>query len=660
LDAIIEQDLTIIPGNSFNLTYKGATISLVMSGAPPEPALSVSNTMVLTLDYIGADDLYLIGTIKTETESLTAAYTLQQSPGSDSVWHPFGYSQLSVGALAIQFGGTYLAPWIDNFGIAAQDLTIGSVSGSLAILIDTNDPDQFVFYMQTDHITLLELISCLSPLTFIAYQALPNSITNALEKVIDVSLSDVEISIVPAATQIGELVFEDEGINAKGTLSAWGWEATADISVSTSEIDIYAEMEPLRLSVGSVELFSIEGAQGDENATYSLYIGTEEIPEFYMSVSVTLLGVRNEVYASLDESGLKFILEYSATYLSYSLSTILDETKLYVSGSMDFVLNMSVTLPVLGKLRLVDVSLAAEATLQIDSAFYLHLAGSFNFYGAGFSLTVTVNEALPNFTAVFDALVDYIEDNAEEIFKELFNTLSEWADAVADGAVWFAGSVADVAKDAYGLGEDAVDAIIDASQTIGDGAVKIAEGMKDAYNWSEKKVANALQDAGYAVEEVANALVDAYSATEKVVATALKAAGYTATQIANGLADAYNTSVTAVAGVLEDLGYSATAVAKAVEDAFNATSTEVAKALKAAGYTIDEITNALDSAFNTTAEGIASALKAAGYAVDEVGDALMDAFDMTEDALEDALKGAGYAAKEVGNWLDDTFNPSKW
>ena len=271
---------------------------------------------------------------------------------------------------------------------------------------------------------------------------------------------------------------------------------------------------------------------------------------------MTLLGIRNSVYASLDDGGLLFVMENSNAFMSSSLSAILNEQMLYVSGSIDFMLNLTISLPIIGDVRLVDISLGMTATLQIDSNFSLTLNGSFEFWGADLTVpTLTLTTPLADFAAIFDAVVDYIKDNAEDIFAGLFGDLLEWANAVADGIIWFAGSVADVAKEIYELGDDAVGAIIDASEVIGDGAVKIAAGMADAYDWTENSVGVALNAAGYAAEEVAEAFVGAFDTTAEVAAIALNLAGYAVDEVGNALVGVLSVGIDEVGDLLNELNF---------------------------------------------------------------------------------------------------------
>lgn len=538
VNAAIEQSLTLINGSSFKVVYRGAVVSLAVSGSPPEPSLSLSNAIDLTFTFVGADDLRMTGTITVEPESISAAYTLQTYDESDP-WHPFNYEKFSVEALALSFGGTYATPWIDNVGFAVQNARIGERTASLAIQVDANDPDAFAFVIDVPLITGLELISCYSPLTIAAWQALPDSVKSPLEEIVDVELSDVYVSIVPEATEIGELTFDDEGITVKGKLLAWGWQAQLKASISNSRVDIYAEMDPIRLGLNGINLFAIEGALGTPKPTFDLYLGTEEMPRFIMSVSVTLLALRTSVYAQANEQGLKFFIERALLNIGrVALNVQANSELVQAGGIIEFDLDLSIPIDPFGELQLLDVGFRANVDLRIDRNFRLGLTGSLWLYGQHVRVDLVINEPLPDFAAILSELIAYLRANATALFGAIWDSLEAWASAVADGVITFAGNVADVAVQ---LGEASVEAITAAGRIVGESAADIAAGLRDAGRYTADQVAaglaaslnlgptgvaTAMNGAGYAVNEVGAALDNALDQPEHVIEEALLGANF--------------------------------------------------------------------------------------------------------------------------------------
>jgi hypothetical protein len=668
LDSVIEQDITLLKGESFNLTYKGLGVNLSVRGTPPEPSLSIINQLVLTLTYIGAEDLLLTGSFKGETESFTGAYTLQTP--EDKPWHPFNFSQLSVGALAVQIGGTYTKPFVDNFGVAAQNITIGkgadAVKGSLAILIDFNDPDQFVLVIETPEITLLQLISCFSLPTLIAYQALPSGITTALNKIVNVKLKgpsegeNAKVSIVPAPTHIGALAYDEEGIHAEGTLSLWGWEATTHISISPETVEMQAELDPIDIRIGGVDIFSLRGAEGNEKPAFRLYLGSEETPEFFMALSVNLLMMRSAVYASLDERGLKITLERSFGPIQTSLSVMADSAGVEASGSTTFSLNLSIPVPGIGFVQLVDVKFVAATTLKAAQSFYLKLDGKFEFYGQSYALSLILDEPVADFSDLLEKVIaQLLKMVGEGLFAAIWKTFESWGQAVVDGVIYGYESVASVSKNVYKLGGDQMQRIIQVSQEIGDGVVTIASGMNLVYGWTETQAAQAFKVAGVAADEVIKALTISYQIPAARIKAALEVAGYAAEEIFAGLSAALVSvnSLTAegYAGALKAAGYAVEKIAEGLKAAYGLAEKAMTYTLKAAGYVAGEVARGLKAAYALGERAMIDTLKTAWYGVEEITQGLKAAYALGADGVAGLLKGAGYTAVAVANGLQSAY-----
>lgn len=667
LDSVVEQDIAFLKGDSFSLTYKGLGLHLSVRGTPPEPALTIANQLVLTLEYIGAEDLLLTGSLTGEAESFSAAFALQTP--EDKPWHPFNFSQLSVGALALKVGGTYTKPFIDNLGLAAQNITIGkgddAVKGSLSILIDFNDPDQFVLVIETPGITLLQLISCFSLPTLLAYQALPSGVTAALNKIVNVKLTgpsegeNAKISIVPAPTQIGPLVYDEEGIHVKGKIVLWGWSAMTSISISPESVDMLAVLEPINIRIQGIDIFSVRGAGDSEKPAFRLYLGSEETPQFFMALSVTLLMMRSAVFARLDASGLRFTLERSLGPLHTSLSVLANSTGTEASGSTTFSLNLSIPILGLGSIRLVDVNFVAATELKVAQSFALKLAGTLNFYGKSFAINLTFDQPFADFESLFEKVVAYLLESAKDIFGAIWNTFEAWGQAVADGVIYLSDSVASVAKNVYNLGSDQMHRIIQVSQVVGDGAVTIASGMKSVYAYSDKQAAQALKTAGYAAGEVVNALTIAYQVSATSIVAALSAAGYGAEAIFAGLTAALvnlnGLIAEDFAGALKAAGYAVEEIARALKASYQLAEKVMLSTLKVAKYGVEEIAKGLKAAYALTADATLGFLKGAWYGVVDVANGLKAAYALAADQIIPVLFRASYILKDVGIVLKDAY-----
>ncbi|MEL6353678.1 MAG: hypothetical protein AAFR58_18290 [Cyanobacteria bacterium J06627_28] len=647
LEGAIQRDITLVDGANFKLRFTRSDVGIYVKGNPPEPSIALSNDLVVTLKEKGEDThLVFTGGVKVELESITGSFTMNgtgRSPEgalsgtiqNTGEWKdPFGIPGITIRQFALQVGFTYLFPYVDNVGIHAN-MKIGDVDGQVSILVDTNDPDQFVLAGATDRITMIQIMTAMTPATFAAYQALPGKLRRAMNKTLDVALEDVKVSIVPSATSIGGVHFRDEGVTIAGQLAIFGWQASMYLNVDTFDgLTAAADMDPLNIA----NVLKITGALGEAAPKMRLRISPSETPELYISSKIEFLGLSQELFVEVGEDGMLFILNRKlGKLLSTNLRFSYGDGDFEALGSIDFNLNLSLN-TLLGEITLVDVGFNASANFRAgqSAGFHASIEGDFRLYGKTVTFpTLTLEAAPSDFQSVYNNVIDQIKDNALDLLGGVFETLEEWASAVKDGLVDFGGEVAEVAHDVYKASKEAA---AKAYRTLGKGATAAAKGLSAAYDLSAEGVAQVLEGANYAAEEVAAAMENAFNLTVEAAAEVLKAAGYAAEEVGDALKSAYDASARVAA-----------------------------EALNHAGYAAEEVGDALKSAYNATADVAADALKYAGYGVGEVGDFLQSGFGLAGDGLKDALRGAGYAAKEVekflkdvGQFFEDNLNPTKW
>lgn len=633
MEASLPGEHTIINGSNFKVKFANTTLGVTIKGKPLEPAINLSNELIVTLKK-GSDitNLVFTGGLKLEAESITGAFTMQAKSDqpyaslsgnvvSSGEWkEPFGIPGITIREMALQVGLTYVAPWIDNIGIHGN-LKIGDIDGSISVLVDTNDPDQFVLAGATDKLTIFQVMSCMCVPTFVAYQAIPANIKSVMDKFVNLSLNNVKINIVPSGTSIGAIDFE-EGITVMGKLNAWGWNASAYLNVDYLDgIEVRADMDQVNL----LNVLIISGAQSDPNPKLSLTLSPKSIPELVVTGKINFLGLIQELLIKAGADGFTFYFDRSiANILDTGLAcTFGDGGNLVAAGSIVFKLN--VTIPsVFGDIKLVDISMNAASGIKVGPkyGFDATISGGFSFYGKTVTMPTLNLKIAPNdFQSVFNAVVKQITDNADAIFKAVFGTLAEWADAVKNGVLKYSGEIASVAKNVYKAAEKDV---IQAYKTLGKGANDVARGLKEVYGYTGDGVAKALKGAGYAANEVGAAVKTAYGFTADATAIALKGAGYAVNEVGGALKSAYNAS-----------------------------SDAAAKALKGAGYAVNEVGGFVKSSYSLTAQATATALKGAGYAVSETGGYVKTAYNLGADGLNTALSGAGYAADQVNGFFKD-------
>ena len=116
-------------------------------------------------------------------------------------------------------------------------------------------------------------------MTFVGYQALPANTRSAINKVVDVAMEDVKVSIVPTATSIGGVHFRDEGVTIAGNLAVFGWNASMYLNVDTFDgVTAEADMDPINI----LNILKVTGAGTDPAPKMSLRISTSDVPVAYI------------------------------------------------------------------------------------------------------------------------------------------------------------------------------------------------------------------------------------------------------------------------------------------------------------------------------------------------------------------------------------------
>lgn len=655
LDAAIPIDIYIVDGSNFKLRFSKAMLGVVIKGEPLEPAIIISNEMVVTL-VVGSDktDLVFTGGIELAPTSVTGSFTMQVKSDQPYVsasgnvvasgeWkNPFGIPGITIRELAMQVGFTYEEPWIDNVGVHGN-IQIGDIDGSISVLVDVTNPSQFVLAGATDHITIVALMSCMSEAAFITYQALPFNIKQMIDHFINLSLDNVKIYIVPTTASIGAINFE-QGVTVKGTMNAWGWQAAMLIKVDYTEgLEVHGDMDNINIS----NVFKITGAQSNGSPQLSLTLSPETAPDFAVSGSVYLLGFSQDTLIKVNQSGFVFYFErsmYNNAIITRLNCSFGDGGNLVASGTTLFILNFVLHTP-FGDIPL-SVSFDAATNLQVGPkyGFVATFSGSFAFHNHNIAMpALTITVAPSDFSGIYTAVQSQINKNAGVIFKPMFNTLNDWANAVNSGIIVLGiTSVASVAKNVYAAGESDV---ITAYKTLNMNAYQIAYGFRDAYGYSGQAITNTLKGADYAADQVSVAIKSAYSFSEGATAAALKNAGYDIYQIGDGIKSAYNLTATATATALNGAGYAVTETGNYVKTAYGLTADELNTALQDAGY---------------AAKQVGGYLQTLGDTFTSLGNTVMGGVTSAGNTVKDGVTTIENTVKNTTETVINKANPKHW
>ena len=675
----LDLDVALIKSKRFKCDLTRAEVEF---GIDKDGEISVSVLSDLTITMKEFNDIWttlvFTGQISVEPESITTAFTMNGSgrgdeSSEDLIWrNPFGIPGVEIHQAATQIGMTYLAPFLDNIGVAGT-MVISDVQGSLAILVDSNDYDNFLLAGSLSEITLLQLITAMSPVTLIAYQALPSATRRTLNKVFDVSMEDVEIYIAPEDTSIGAIDYA-QGVAFGGKLSLWGWDAMVAAKLDPDS-GIYAE--GYLDSVNLINAFYLRGVGEQENPTLDLELSTED-QRLLISAEAGLLGAYTSVLIQAGDSGLIFQYETSSRAVTMSFACEFSGNYFYASGDFDFTIpDLKVELRVdgvdFGTIKLDGVSVKADSTLTVQSAnpnFELIMNASFRYGGTQYTvprLRVTAN--LSHAGKIITKVANQIKDKATDIFTDLIEDLDKYLDAIEDGIVDATEEVGDAIKDGFNA---SVDTAIDAFErldrdltelaTAGYAAADVAKGLKRAgasaeaaadilkrgYGAAAQTAANYLKDAQYATNDIAKSMQNTYNQTANQVASILKNAGKGTQEIANALkslgknADQISSALKSVgkstqeiANSLKNLGFSSKDVGRILKN-LGIGRNDIAKTLKSAGFSSDNIADALKN-LGWGSKDVAKALKAANYG---------------KKTVKKALKSAGFSTKSINKAID--------
>ena len=252
--------------------------------------------------------LSLLGTVTTVLDDSTLAFVggMQVQPRSAlfqasmlGTWNePFNTKGVAIADVALDLGVSFPPP-LPTIGIAGA-LQVGDFSGAVAVKFDSAMPSRSMLAVAFNRLYLMDVISTFCGAS--VARAIPSSLAKT---VLDIGFEDVNIYIVPQATSIGELNFE-QGFYLKGTLNFWGLQATSSLSIDYLEgTELKAEVEPI--NIGGI--FKLSGAGGRPKP--SLYFKLSPNPTVPPTVDVSgvveLLGLRSETQLSFSDSGFYFL-----------------------------------------------------------------------------------------------------------------------------------------------------------------------------------------------------------------------------------------------------------------------------------------------------------------------------------------------------------------
>lgn len=238
LDAVIKQDVELIKDT---LWFKDTGISLQLKTTPPEISVSMFVTFEArvekqTLKFIGA-----MGITTGKEVAFNGSLTMQGD------WRkPFGLPGLVISDLAAAIAGKPEAPWIDRLGYTGK-IAVGKAYIHLAGMVDTNDPDKFVYVAEGANLEIVDIVN-----TLCGPDTVPEDLADVLG---EIKLHQYKLSIVPGVCYIGQIAFTETGITFQLAVTLFGWNADFYMRVDYADgITAWATLDPLNFCNGLIEI----------------------------------------------------------------------------------------------------------------------------------------------------------------------------------------------------------------------------------------------------------------------------------------------------------------------------------------------------------------------------------------------------------------------
>ena len=278
-----------------NVTFGNVVFEL--SPAPTAFSLRLLGDLSVVLDdnplrFVG-------GLVFTITPALTAGITATM----EGSWvEPFDVKGVIVSDVALDLGLRF-GPIVPTIGIAGS-LVLGSgkdtVTGSAAVKFDAANPGKSMIAVGFNRLFLNEVINafCQPGLA----RAIPRSLS---QTVLNMSMEDVDVYIVPQPTQIGTLKYE-QGLTVQGTTRFWGVSSALYANIDyTKGIVVEGEIDPVSAAGGAFEL---TGAGGKPKAAIDLNLLQGQPFYFNINGAVSLLGLKREAEITITDGGFAFTI----------------------------------------------------------------------------------------------------------------------------------------------------------------------------------------------------------------------------------------------------------------------------------------------------------------------------------------------------------------
>jgi hypothetical protein len=271
---------------------------------------------------------------------------------------PCGAKGLAIADVALDLGIAF-PPIRPSIGIAGS-LMVGDFKGAVAVKFDAANPRSSMVAIAFNRLYLNEIFNAFCPSEI--KEVIPAEIS---QTVLAVGFEDVNIYIVPQATTIGALSFE-QGISLQGTMSIWGLRAFASLKIDqTRGILVQAEVDNINVA----GVFKLTGAGGKPKASLYLDLRTGETPTIDIAGTVEILGICSQTILRVSDKEFYFfttgkIFDLFEAALEVRGGDFLNGDSIYIQAAMRNDLFAYLREKVTAEID----SAANEATRQLNAA----------------------------------------------------------------------------------------------------------------------------------------------------------------------------------------------------------------------------------------------------------------------------------------------------
>ncbi|HYV43973.1 MAG TPA: hypothetical protein VFA20_03885, partial [Myxococcaceae bacterium] len=305
----------------------------------------------------------------------------------------------------------------------------------------------------------------------------------------------------PAPTRLGATTYP-QGYALHGALNFAGFKASADIDIATAKgVAVDAQMD--RIVLGNQDLFCIAAAQGSGGPRVSISTYAQpnhpvkqfQPPHFSVNGQLSMLGVKESVFASLTTKGLELDVKgLVAPATTLDVHATLGGSGLNLGGGVKCGVG-TIDLGELGKIKVnTDVDGAMGITVnaqQIDA----WVQGGLQFMGEHINIGRAKLDTSPDAIA---KLADTMAKKVEVELRKLFADADEWANAVKGGLVDGVNDTAKVFRDVY---KKSAKEAADVAKSISGAAGSVVDDTKDLAKDTGKAISSGTKSAGKKIKK---------------------------------------------------------------------------------------------------------------------------------------------------------------